>query len=258
MNNFIKIHKPDIVSPIILSIPHGGTFIPDVFKKNLVIKADELWSDWYTSELYSGIHNLNLTILRTELSRFVADVNRDPIKPLFAPFWEGIIASETPFDEKVYSRKLSKEELQSRMALAYVPYHEALNELVNEALSIYGKVLVIDLHSFGMDESVDVIIGNAKGKSASEDTTSIIEAALHDNKFATRRNTPFSGGWIVRQFADNENVDAIQLELNQRTYISSADVNNAKPLPKIDRILFASTQLRLQKVFEKIIMDYIY
>lgn len=194
--------------------------------------------------------------MSTELSRFVADVNRDPTKPIFAPFWEGIVASKTPFGDNVYSQDPTKDELEKRIAMAYTPYHKALHRLVNDALSIHDRVLVLDLHSFGIEQQADIIIGNSKGKSANEETTLQVESALHKNGFTTQRNAPFSGGWVIRQFATNERIEAIQLELNQRTYALSRDVDAAKPLPRIEESLLNSTQKRLRGSLEQIVKSW--
>jgi len=253
MKNFIKVYQPANVSSVIVSIPHGGTLVPDVFAKYLSVTPGELWSDWYTSELYSFVNELNVSVVSTELSRFVADVNRDPTKPVFAPFWEGIVASKTPFGDNVYSQDPTKDELEKRVAIAYTPYHRALHRLVNNALSIHDRVLVLDLHSFGLEQPADIIIGNSRGKSANEETTLLIESALHKNGFTTQRNVPFSGGWVIRQFANNERVEAVQLEINQRTYASSRDVNAAKPLPRIEETLFNSTQKHLHESLKQIV-----
>src|SRR5262245_1147008 len=66
-------------APLLLSIPHAGTQIPEAVERKLV----SAWlarkdADWYVDQLYDFAAGLGATIVRTSWSRTVIDVNRNP------------------------------------------------------------------------------------------------------------------------------------------------------------------------------------
>src|SRR5882757_5907035 len=65
--------------PLLLSMPHGGTELPDWIKPDLTPIAIEVAdTDWWMDRLYDFAAELDATVVRTTLSRYVIDVNRDP------------------------------------------------------------------------------------------------------------------------------------------------------------------------------------
>src|SRR5580692_5495420 len=66
-------------SPLLLSIPHSGTEIPEHLQPGLrshfLATCD---TDWWVEQLYDFGVSLGATVVRTTLSRTVIDVNRDP------------------------------------------------------------------------------------------------------------------------------------------------------------------------------------
>ena len=62
--------------PIIVSIPHSGTFLPKRMKEKLYENILLPTMDWYLNELYSFLKDLEITTLINNTSRYVIDVNR--------------------------------------------------------------------------------------------------------------------------------------------------------------------------------------
>src|SRR5258708_1498076 len=66
-------------APLLVSLPHTGTEIPQEFAADLVspwlARKD---ADWWIDRLYDFAANLDATIVHTAISRTVIDVNRDP------------------------------------------------------------------------------------------------------------------------------------------------------------------------------------
>ncbi len=66
--------------PIIISVPHAGTYIPEDIKS----KMNPVWSDklddtdWFIDKLYSFASDLGITIIKANYSRWVVDLNRNP------------------------------------------------------------------------------------------------------------------------------------------------------------------------------------
>src|SRR5437899_162799 len=65
--------------PLIISIPHAGTYIPDAILNRLTTSAKLLTdTDWHVEILYAFAHKLGAHILVATHSRYVVDLNRTP------------------------------------------------------------------------------------------------------------------------------------------------------------------------------------
>src|SRR6476469_682956 len=66
-------------APVLASMPHSGTEMPDDIGRNLVSSALGLRdTDWWLECLYDFLRDLDITVIRTKISRTVIDVNRNP------------------------------------------------------------------------------------------------------------------------------------------------------------------------------------
>ena len=238
--------------PVVASIPHGSGFIPDEFLPDL-ISPERLWADAFTPELYGFLPGAGVRVVQAEYSQFVANPNRRPASPRFAPFWEGIVASTNSDGDALYSKPPSSEQLDERIRQAYDTYHAALDTAIDERLSRFERVVLLDLHSFGMDIDADIVIGDGNGTTATPEVVTEIEQALGAQGLTVKRNLRFSGGWIVGRFAEHPRVDAIQIELNQRCYANPAAVDaRVLPLP-YDAGRIAEMMLRLQSALGRLL-----
>jgi N-formylglutamate amidohydrolase len=108
----------------------------------------------------------------------------------------------------------------------------------------FGRVVLLDLRSFGISLPADVILGDQHGSTASPQTVTL-EAAFAAYGFKVRRNERFAGGWTVRRFAGEPRVEAVQVELNQRRYLDlDGDPYPAEP----PRRSFAETSQLLRTI----------
>lgn len=231
--------------PIILSIPHTGTYVPDNILERFQSPAKQLPdTDWHLEQLYAFAHELGIHMLVATHSRYVVDLNRAPDGESLYPgkFTTGL-CSTTLFDgTPIYQIGMEpdEKEVQERIQTYWQPYHHKLQTLINE-LKTNKRVIVFDAHSIcsrvpklfdGLLPSLN--IGTADGQSASR--------ALSDRVFSYCKNTPYStvinerfkGGYITRHYGNpGQSVDAIQLELAQFNYMNelfpfSYDKNKAK------------------------------
>jgi N-formylglutamate deformylase len=205
--------------PVVACLPHGGRHMPAELTGDLALNPSYLWSDWLTRELYEFLPELGITTIVTELSRFVADVNRDPSGEQHGRFWSSVVAAQTPSGSAVYRRPLTQPEIDHRVRLAHEPFHRALDAAVAGLLTAFGRVLLIDLHSFGVELDADVVLGDRRGQSARPEVSDLVDAALTEHGMDVTRNRRFTGGWTVRKFVGNDLVDAVQIELSQRRYL---------------------------------------
>jgi N-formylglutamate amidohydrolase len=232
--------------PVLASLPHGGRDYPAELAGELAVSPDVLWSDWLTRELYAFLPGLGITTVRTAFSRFVADVNRDPAGEQHGGFWSSAVAARMPNGRAVYRRALTPDEIGHRLRMAHEPFHRALDAATGRLLRRFSRVLLLDLHSFGVELDADVILGDRLGATAEAGTVRLLTEAFTRHGFGVALNERFTGGWTVRRFAGHDRVDAVQIELNQRRYLNLAGRRYPAPPPVGD---FDATQRLLAAVF---------
>ena len=134
---------------LILHIPHSSSNIPlldgyisDVFKiKTEIIKL----TDWYTDELFDSENEIKII---APFSRIFCDVERfvNDDKEIMSKV--GMGATYELFDDGALLRKLTPKLREIIIKDYYLKHHKALNEEVDRQLRQYGKVLILDCHSF--------------------------------------------------------------------------------------------------------------
>lgn len=109
---------------------------------------------------------LGITTISTALSRFVADVNRDPAGGQHGGFWSSVVSAQLPDGRPAYRRTLAPAEIRHRILIAHAPFHQALDAAVQRLLRQFPRLLLLDLHSFGVPLDGDIILGDRHGTSA--------------------------------------------------------------------------------------------
>ena len=221
-------------SPIILGMPHTGTYVPGgVFSKlnaNGQTLAD---TDWHIDKLYEGLLGV-ATIVRANFHRYVIDANRDPSgKSLYPGQNTTSICPLTDFDgEAIYiaGQEPDESDIALRIAEFHVPYHAALAAEIKRVREKFGVAILYDCHSirshipFLFDGRLpDFNIGTNEGQTCAPE----IEQITHDicqeaDGFTIILNGRFKGGWTTRHYGLPRNgVHAIQMELAQCRYLES-------------------------------------
>jgi len=251
-------------APILLSIPHCGTAFPDElkdqYKSELIQAPDD--TDWFVDQLYNFAPAMGITMISATYSRWVIDLNRDPkSKPLYTDgrIITGLCPTTNFLGEPIYKdnrNEVTQTEINERLKSYYHPYHNKIQELLNDLKEEFGQVLLWDCHSIRQtvktiqtEKFPDLILGDADGTSASP---GIIESALgvlDHGTYSIRHNHPFKGGTITRHFGrPAENQHALQLEMTKVNYMddneTKYDVNRATKM-----------QSFLKRTFDKLIEE---
>ena len=239
--------------PIVACLPHGGLEYPPDLAVDLAMSPDELWSDMLTRELYDFLPELGITTITTRYSRFVADVNRDPDGDQHGGFRDSVVAAYLNSGRRLYRKELTQEQIRYRIQLAHEPFHRALDAKIEHLLSHYERVLLLDLHSFGINLDGDIIVGDRHGTTADPATTCRVRRAIvAATGLDVRLNQRYIGGWTVKRFAAHDRVDAVAIEVNQRCYLDfSRREYPAKP-PLGD---FDQTRHRLHLAVQQIVAE---
>lgn len=221
-------------SPLLVSMPHIGTELPDELRGDYVARALAVEdTDWHLARLYDCLPTLGASVLRPRYSRYLIDLNRPPDD---APMYPGASNTElcpTRFftGDALYREGCapSAEERRRRRETYWQPYHDALAAEIARIKAVHGFVLLWDAHSIRSEipwlfEGVlpDLNIGTADGASAHPAIAQAAAAAAARYADVSQVvNGRFKGGYITRHYGDPaNNVHAVQLEMCQSLYMS--------------------------------------
>jgi len=236
-----SLHRGSV--PLLVSIPHMGTEIPQDLRPDYVPRALEVEdTDWHLDRLYAFAGELGASVLQPTVSRYVVDLNRPPDD---APMYPG--ASNTELcpsrfftGDPLYRDGfvLSPQEQARRRATWWAPYHQALHDEIARIRARHGFVLLWDAHSIRAEipwlfegRLPDLNIGSADGQSAPASISQAVAAAAARHPQVTHVvNGRFKGGYITRHYGrPDQHVHAVQLEMCQYLYMREAPPWNYEP-----------------------------
>jgi N-formylglutamate deformylase len=219
--------------PLLVSMPHVGTHIPDELTARYVSRALGVEdTDWHLHRLYGFVETLGASVLVPHVSRYVIDLNRPPDD---APMYPGASNTElcpTRFftGDPLYlaGQEPDADERIRRRSLYWQPYHDALSAELARIKQVHGFALLWDAHSIRSEipwlfegKLPDFNLGTASGDSAhAQIAQAALTASTASDSFSAILNGRFKGGYITRRYGQPEqDVHAIQLEMCQTTYM---------------------------------------
>jgi formiminoglutamase len=221
-------------------MPHTGTDIPEDVEAKLVSPwLGRKDTDWWIDRLYGFVEQLDVSVVRTAISRTVIDVNRDPGGVSLYP---GQATTElcptTTFDgEPLYRGGAvpSDGEIAGRRSAYFEPYHRAVSQEITRLRVRHPAIVLYDCHSIrsqiprlftGMLPNFN--IGTFSGASCAPELTQAIEQRCDGGAFTRVTNGRFKGGYTTRHYGrPAEGVHALQMELACRGYLR-------EPLGEVD------------------------
>jgi len=222
-------------SPLIVSMPHAGTFIPASVGRDLtdcaVPRPD---TDWHLPRLYDCLEDLDATVIVATHSRYVIDVNRPPDGANLYPGRDTprLCPIDTFAREPLYARgDPDDEQIERRLQSVWRPYHRRLEREIARVRSEHGGVVLWDAHSIASvaprlfeGRIADFNFGSADGNSCdSALSASLMEVMRRHEAYGAVLDGRFKGGYITRHYgAPAHGVQAIQLEMAQALYMDEA------------------------------------
>ena len=225
---------------IIFASAHSGSIYPDAFieRTDLAIKQLRRNEDAFITNLFSPAPDLGAPLIEANFPRCFVDVNRASNE--LPSFWQtdgkiispraeigmGVVPTMLSETINIYSKPLSLTAAKIRIKDLYHPYHDALQGLIDEARSLFGKVLLIDCHSMPGFNSMgsrrsDIILGDRFGKSCSPEIVMLIEKLFQDLGYSVSRNYPYAGGFVTKYYGKPyESANALQIEINRDLYLN--------------------------------------
>ena len=233
----------------IVHVPHNSTVIPATVRDQFVLSDLELahellkMTDHHTLELFASALPTD-QVVEAMVSRLVVDVERfeDDAMELMTACGMGVIYTKR-HDGQPMRRNVSRDERELLLEGWYRPHHLALTRAVDEAITKYGKAIVIDAHSFPLvplpyelDPTAsrpEICIGTDEFH-----TPKVLMDAVTDSfiaaGFRVGINSPFAGAIVpARHYRQEPRVSAVMIEVRRDLYMNE---NTGLPLPDFDRI----------------------
>ncbi len=221
-------------SPVILGLPHGGTYVPDTLLTRLNDRGRALSdTDWHIAQLYQGLLP-GVTTVGATFHRYIIDANRDPAGASLYPGANTTsLCPTTDFDGLdiwTAGQETSADEIAACEAQYHAPYHAALAAEVDRVKARHGVALVYDCHSirstipFLFPGLLPVFsIGTNDGQTCASQVSDAVSApCFAATPFDAVLNGRFKGGWTTRHYGQpGSGVHAIQMELAQRAYLAA-------------------------------------
>jgi N-formylglutamate deformylase len=233
-------------TPLVFNSPHSGrqylrSFVAASRLDALALRRSE---DSFVEELFEGVIDLGVPLMRAHFPRAYLDVNREPYEldprmfegrlPSFANTRSmrvagglGTIARIVGDSQEIYARRLPVEHALLRIEHLYKPYHRALQKRVQATHKRFGLAILVDCHSMPSSQNMrdeqpraDFVIGDRYGTSASGHFSDVIDGALRARGYTVTRNKPYAGGFITEHYG-NPAADshALQIEVSRALYM---------------------------------------
>lgn len=223
-------------APLLVSVPHDGTFVPDDIAQRLTPAARRVPdTDWHIARLYAFARELGASMIVPTHSRYVVDLNRseDDVSLYPGQNTTGLCPVVRFSGEPVYlqGREPTPDEIAERVERYWRPYHQALRMELDRLRAVHGRAVLWEGHSIRGElpflfqgRLPDMNLGTAGGTSCSPALQQRLEAVLAgQEEFDSVVNGRFKGGHITRHYGDPASgIEAVQMETSQRAYMDEA------------------------------------
>ena len=156
--------KPaELLSRVVFASPHSGKDYPSSFVRRSQLDAATIRSseDAFVDQLFEAAPEFGAPLLCAGAPRAFVDLNRsvDEMDPTLIEGVRrqgynprvasglGVIPRVVANGRQIYSGRITMTEANSRIDGYWRPYHQILQELLDEALTLFGQTVLIDCHS---------------------------------------------------------------------------------------------------------------
>lgn len=219
-------------SPLLVSMPHIGLEIPNDIKAQMTEHGLKMGdTDWYIDRLYNFLQDLGVSIIGAKYSRYVVDLNRGTDGESLYPGQTvtGLCPTHT-FDGNPLYKAGYKINEAARVEKYWRPYHDKIVRELKRLKCDHGYARLWDAHSIKSHvpelfegQLPDLNLGTGNGISADHVLVGKCDDIIRASSYTGALNGRFKGGYITRHFGDpKNNIEAIQLEISQSTYMNES------------------------------------
>ncbi|HEX9473558.1 MAG TPA: N-formylglutamate deformylase [Steroidobacteraceae bacterium] len=224
-------------TPLIISVPHAGTALPEELAARLTPLALTLPdTDWHVAALYDFAPALGATMLVAQYSRYLIDLNRPPDDAALysAAPKTGLCPTRSFAGEPLYlagDGALDAAEIEQRREQYWLPYHAALSTLLTRTRDRFGYALLLDAHSIRSvvprlfeGRLPHINVGTNQGSACTPALAEALSARIDSQtRWSRVYNGRFTGGYITRYYGRPAfGVHAVQIELAQSAYMDES------------------------------------
>lgn len=209
--------------PLLLSVPHAGLRVPAQVQELCLLSEAQLARDGDegAAEIYDLSDEVEACV-SADVARAIVDLNRAP-DDIRA---DGVVKTETCFEEPVYREPLDRDTIEVLLRDHYHPYHRRLSEACGPPVR-----LGIDCHTMlavgppiGPGAGLArprICLGNADGTCEGvwlESLARCLRAEFGDD---VALNDPFRGGYIIRRHSSE--LPWVQLEMSRAPFATNGE-----------------------------------
>ena len=260
MTDTFSLHRG--TRPLLVSLPHVGTHIPDHLKPQFVDAALAVPdTDWHLDQLYAFVRQRGASLLVPRMSRYVIDLNRpDDDQPMYAASNNTGLCPTTDFAGKTIYRDgmlPDADQIARRRDAYWRPYHDALRLELQRLVDTHGYAVLFDGHSIRSElpwlfegRLPDLNLGTASGTSCAASLRQELgEVLASQSRFTHVVDGRFKGGHITRAYGrPQQGIHAVQLEMCWSCYMEEAApfVVDARRAASLQRVLEALVESMLE------------
>ena len=269
----VRLFVPDPrTAAMVFTSPHSGRAYPAAFVAASRLDPVRLRrsEDAFVDLLFAAAPLHGAPLVAATFPRAFCDANREPweLDPgMFEdelPGWVnstsarvaaglGTVARVVATGEGIYRARLRFAEAEARVKGLWHPFHAALREEIAVTRDMFGACLLVDCHSMPANslaprQVADIVLGDAHGTTCGGAVMHRMEELLRGQGFTVRRNDPYAGGYITRNYGHpRDHVHGIQVEILRSLYMDEARVELGAD--------FAAIQARLSAVIAALALD---
>lgn len=224
--------------PIVLHLPHNATYIPEDFDWSLdqhtLDQEIHRLVDHHTLELFQPLIDAGAIALHNNLCRLYFDPERfaDRDKETMNQVGMGVFYTRTTDGER-FREDDSTDDYDRKLQRFYHPYHQQFTQIVDELLSNFGRVLIIDGHSYPRDPlpseqfpdasrpEIDIGTWTAPEQHTSQRLIDHTRTCFGEMGYSVDLDSPFKGSIIPTKFIEDTRVQTMMLEVRRDTYLDS-------------------------------------
>jgi N-formylglutamate amidohydrolase len=227
-------------TPVVVEVPHAGVRLDPISMALCVAPARAIArdADLYVDDLMRDAPSEGATLLVSDVSRYVLDLNRDEgdVDAMSVVGGSarnrpcGLLWRSSTRGESSLQGPVGVDELERRLTWLYRPYHEALRKVVARKRERFGVVIVLSAHSmpgpardapYGSGSRADVVTGTCGRASAHGELIAIVERHVTSFGWTLSQDDPYPGGATTQRHGrPQEGTHAIQIELARRLYMN--------------------------------------
>jgi N-formylglutamate amidohydrolase len=265
-------------TPLVLDSPHSGTDYPADFGHACDPLALRQAEDTHVEKLYDFAPELGIAWVEALFPRSYLDVNRntteldvtlleepwpdpvetDPAALAKVRLGKGLIWRMTDEGLPIYQRRLPVEEVRSRIARCWQPYHAAVRGAIAAAHARHGYSIHLNCHSMPAVASsystefpgmvhADFVIGDREGTSAAAALSRKVCEHLQALGYSVSYNHPYKGVELVRRHGDPQrHRHSIQVEINRKLYMDERSLELHEGFTPLKRHLRSLVEMLLR------------